>query len=76
MKNTTCNYGIETMLDTLIDIEYNALMLVEQSNGMTAKQLNKVTKRMKKKMRKAEKKSKATRKSIDNFYNQVAKVWG
>jgi hypothetical protein len=75
MKNTTC-YGIETMLDTLIDIEYNALMIVEKSNGMTAKQLDKATKRMRKKMKKAKKKAKATEKSIDNFYDQVAKVWG
>ena len=72
----TTNYGIETMLDTLIEMEYNALMLVENANNLSAKQLDKVTKKMKKTMRKAEKKSKATRKSIDNFYNQVAKVWG
>ena len=75
MKNTTY-YGIETMLDTLIDIEYNALMLVEKSNGMTAKQFDKAIKRMRKQMRKANKKAKATEKSIDNFYDQVAKIWG
>ena len=75
MKNVMYN-GIETMLDTLIEMEYNALMLVENANNLSAKQLDKVTKKMKKTMRKAEKKSKATRKSIDNFYNQVAKVWG
>ena len=72
----TTNYGIETMLDTLIEMEYNALMLVENANNLSAKQLDKVTKKMKKTMRKAEKKSKTTRKSIDNFYNQVAKIWG
>jgi seryl-tRNA synthetase len=64
------------MLDTLIEIEYEALMLVEQSNEMTTKQFNKVAKKMKKKMKKEEKKVKAIQKNINNFCNQIAKIWG
>ena len=75
MKNVMYN-GVETMLDNLIEMEYNALMLVEKANNLSAKELNKVTRKMKKEMKKANKKAKATEKSIDNFYDQVAKIWG